>query len=178
MLPIPDADLAVYHENRQSNLMKAVFSMEWLVLLHVISAVLGLGPAYAFPLLLKKVSTAYEMQRNLSVVTRMEIFPKIFGTLALLSGLALFWLGSYGPFKQIWIAGTLLVYVLIEILVIGLLNPTAAKLLAAIGKLDSGDREVQPPSELQMSYRRVRNYHVWSCALGLIIFAFMVLKPQ
>ncbi|WP_182303631.1 DUF2269 family protein [Cohnella cholangitidis] len=151
--------------------------MEWLVLLHVVSAVLGLGPAYAFPLLLNNAPTVHEMQRNLSVVTRMEIFPKIFGTLALLSGLALFWLGSYGPFMQIWIAGTLLVYALIEIVVIGLLNPTATKLLAAIGKLDSGEKEAQPASELQMSYSRVRNYHIWSCALGLIIFAFMVIKP-
>ncbi|UUZ97479.1 DUF2269 domain-containing protein [Paenibacillus sp. P25] len=148
-----------------------------LVMIHVLSAVLGLGPAYAFPWMLRKASTVDEMKRNLLQVAYLEAFPKIFGTLAILSGLALFFLGSYGPFVQVWILGSLAVYVAIEILVIGFLNPATQKLLKLIGEPAAAAAE-QPSAMLSSLYARVRNLHLWSGVLGLLIFILMIAKPH
>lgn len=148
-----------------------------LVFIHVMSAVLGLGPAYAFPLLLRTPSTLGEMEHNLGQVARLELFPKIFGTVAILSGLALFWLGSYGPFQQLWILGTLAVYVLIEVLVVGFMNPAASKLHREVKQLkESGPSGVPDQGQLRL-YGRVRSLHSWSCLLGLVIFLLMIVKP-
>lgn len=151
--------------------------MEWLVLVHVLSAVLGLGPAYAFPFILRNTSSAQEMEKAVSLVARLEKFPKAFGTVAVVSGLLLFWLGSYGSIMQLWILGTLIVYVLIEVLIVGFLNPTARKLHAS---LQSADRTAgkELPSPIPQMYARVRNLHLWASVLSLFIFIFMILKPH
>lgn len=151
--------------------------MEWLVVIHVLAAVLGLGPAYAFPFLLRKTSSIQEMERNLGHVAHLEVFPKIFGTLAIVSGLALFFIGSYGSFAQIWILGTLIVYIMIEVLVIGFLNPTAKKLQSAIAALKTKAKQ-EANTELDGMYARVRNLHVWAGVLGLAIFILMTMKPH
>jgi hypothetical protein len=156
--------------------MKAVLKMEWLVVIHVLSAIIGLGPAYAFPFLLRNSVSVEEMERSLGHVSRLEMFPKIFGTLAVVSGLLLFWLGSYGPFLQLWIVGTLLLYVVIEILVVGFLNPAAKKLQASITSSEMKDLAQVPASVIAM-YSRVRNLHLWASILSLFIFVLMILRP-
>lgn len=149
--------------------------MEWLVLLHVLSAILGLGPAYAFPLVMKKTKSGKEMLQFVEIVGRLEIFPKAFGTIAVLSGLVLFWVGSYGAWTQVWIIGTLVVYAVTEVLVIGFLNPAAKRLQEQLSSA-SADTAAESPS-LQSLYARVRNLHVWACALGLVIYGLMIMKP-
>ncbi|GIO11933.1 hypothetical protein J19TS2_14880 [Cohnella xylanilytica] len=151
--------------------------MEWIVVLHVLSALLGLGPAYAFPLLLRHTDSAADMERALVTVTRLEIFPKLFGTLALVSGLVLFFLGSYGPFSQIWIVGSLLVYALIEAIIIGQLNPAAKKLRWILEQKAPGTGDVPPPGAPAL-FAKVRALHAWACALSVILIVLMVLKPQ
>ncbi|MFC0216574.1 DUF2269 family protein [Paenibacillus chartarius] len=151
--------------------------MVWLVIIHVLSAVLGLGPAFAFPWMLRAVSTVNDMSRNLQQVAYLEKFPKVFGSLAVLSGLALFWLGSYGPFMQLWLAGTLAVFIVTEVLVIGFLNPAANRLMKRIAESPLSP-EAAPTGDLAGLYTRVRSLHIWSGVLGLIIFVLMIAKPH
>ena len=151
--------------------------MTWLVVVHVLSAMLGLGPAYAFPLMLREANTTEEMRGNMKQVAYLEVFPKVFGTLAVLSGLALVFLNSYGPFTQAWIIGSLAVYVAIEVLVIGFLNPAANKLMQRLS--ERGDAVPSAPdAEMIPLYVRVRNLHLWAGLLGLAIFILMIAKPQ
>ncbi|TMV48976.1 DUF2269 family protein [Paenibacillus mesophilus] len=158
--------------------MKAVLNqMQWLVMLHVLSAVIGIGPTFAFPLLLRNTSSAAEMTTALGHVAKLELFPKLFGTLAVLSGFALFWLGSYGSFMQIWIIGTLLLYIVIEVLIIGFLNPTAKKLHEAVGSPDVQSGGGISPQAGAM-YARVRSYHLWATVLSTVIIVLMILKPH
>ncbi|WP_438447596.1 DUF2269 family protein [Gorillibacterium sp. sgz5001074] len=148
-----------------------------LVVLHVLSAVLGMGPAFAFPWMLKRTSSIRELQSQAGMVARLEVFPKIFGTLAVLSGLALFFAGSYGPFRQLWTLCSLVLFVLIEVLVIGYLNPAAVRLLRLADELlERQVSEVTP--ELAAVSTRVRNLHLWSGILGLAIFILMIVKPH
>ncbi|PYI50294.1 DUF2269 family protein [Paenibacillus flagellatus] len=151
--------------------------MEWLVLLHVLSAIIGLGPAYAFPLLLRPTTSVEEMERSLRQVARLELFPKISGTLAVLSGIVLFWIGSYGSLLQLWIGGTLVLYILIEVLIVGFLAPALKKLQAALSSPDARTRP-EAPAPLAAMYAKVRNLHLWATVLGTIIFILMILKPH
>lgn len=151
--------------------------MVWLVIIHVLSAMLGLGPAYAFPWMLRRASTVEEMRRNLLQVAYLEVFPKVFGSLAVISGLVLFFIGPYGPFLQVWIAGSLVVYVGIEILVIGFLNPAVGKLLKFLNEPGTGTKE-EPAANLTGLYSRVRNLHLWAGILSLLIFILMIAKPH
>lgn len=162
------------YDGEDKYVKKVVLSMQWLVVIHVLAAILGLGPAYAFPFLLRKASSIQEMERNLSQVAYLEMFPKVFGTLAVLSGLALFFIGSYGSFGQIWIMGTLIVYALIEVLIIGFLNPEAKKLQSALSSQEKQERV----ASLEPMYARVRNLHAWAGVLGLLIFILMIVKPH
>ncbi|MFC5468923.1 DUF2269 family protein [Cohnella suwonensis] len=150
--------------------------MEWLVVVHVLSAVLGLGPAFAFPVMLRKALTVEDMKNNLRMVASLEVFPKLFGTLAIVSGLTLFFVGSYGAFMQLWIFGTLAVYVVIEILVVAFLNRIAAKLQKMLAD-SSVEAVARPSGELTRMYVQVRNLHLWAGALGIVIFVLMIVKP-
>jgi len=144
-------------------------------LVHVLCAVLGLGPAYAFPFMFKAKSSNREMKKALADVSRLEMFPKLFGTLAIVSGLVLFFIGDYGAFLQIWILGSLIVYVIIEIVIVGFMNPAVKTLSTALA--DSAD-ESEPSARSLELYARVRNLHAWAGALSILIFALMVLKPH
>lgn len=150
--------------------------MEWLVFLHVVAAVVGLGPAYAFPLILKKEKSLIEMKRMVDLVARLEILPKVFGGLTLLSGLLLVWLGNYGTFFTLWISGALVLFILAEVVIIGFLTPAAKKLSAALVELsDQGATETDEHALALLT--KVRNYHITSCVMVLVILAFMVIKP-
>lgn len=152
------------------------FFMEWLVLLHVVSAVVGLGPAYAFPMILKTEKSLVELKRMAELVSRLEILPKIFGMLTLLSGLLLVWLGNYGTFFTLWIAAALILFILAEVVIIGFLTPAAKKLSATLDQLtEQGETETNLQTLGLLA--KVRNYHFTSCVLVLVIIALMVVKP-
>lgn len=150
--------------------------MQWLVLIHVLSAVIGLGPAYAFPVLLRKNPSLAEVTRMTELVNRLETFPKIFGTLAVVSGLVLVWLGSYGAFMSIWLFGALMVYVAAEVVVIGFLAPAAKRLSGALVRLNEASvSEIDQDSISLLG--KVRNLHIVVSVLATIIFVLMVIKP-
>lgn len=150
--------------------------MEWLVLLHVVSAVVGLGPAYAFPLILRKEKSLEEVKRMADLVTRLEILPKIFGGLTLLTGILLVWLGNYGTFFTLWVVAALFLFIIAEVVIIGFLTPAAKKLAMTLTQLtEQGESETNPISLDLLS--KVRNYHITSCVIVLVIIALMVLKP-
>jgi len=151
--------------------------MEWLVVIHVVSAVLGLGPAFAFPWMLRKTESAAEMEANLAQVLRLETFPKVFGSLALLSGLGLAFAGSYGSFAQLWLAGSLVLYVAIQAVVLGGMNPAVRKLQRTLAEA-AGAAERRSLEAASALYARVRILHGVAGALSLLILLLMIAKPR
>lgn len=156
--------------------MKAVLDMIWLIAVHVISAILGLGPAFAFPWVLRQTSSIHEMRHNLQLVERLEIFPKIFGSLALVSGLALFFIGSYGPILQLWIAGSLILYVGAQVVVIGFMAPAVRSLQLALGESEAAAEPVATEGIIR-KYARVRSLHTGVGVLCMLILLLMIVKP-
>ena len=150
--------------------------MEWLVFLHVIAAVVGLGPAYAFPLILKKEKSLLEVKRMVDLVARLEILPKIFGGLTLLSGILLVWFGQYGTFFTLWIGVALVLFILAEVVIIGFLTPAAKKLSTVLTELSEQGASETDEHSLRLLLK-VRNYHITSCVIVFVIIALMVFKP-
>lgn len=150
--------------------------MEWIVFVHVLSAVIGLGPGYVFPVMLRKDRSLAEVIRTTNMVSKLEIFPKVFGTLALISGLILYWLGDYGTILSLWLGGTLILFLIAEVVIIGFLAPAAKKLAILLSRLrESGASETNEESLLLLA--KVRNFHTVAGVLTTLILVLMVIKP-
>ena len=50
--------------------------MKFLVLIHVLSAIIGVGPTFFAHVLLRKTQTLEELRMSLRVGSRLEMFPK------------------------------------------------------------------------------------------------------
>lgn len=151
--------------------------MKVLVLIHVLSAIIGVGPTYFAHVLLRKNQKLDELRSSLRVGVRLEIFPKIGGTLAVLTGLLLIWLGDYGSFMQIWLFGSLIAYLLIQVIAVGFATPYQKKLAGWV--LDPANQKASSlPAEQLIQWVKARNYFYGASAIGLILFIFMIVKPS
>ncbi|WP_127580218.1 DUF2269 family protein [Paenibacillus koleovorans] len=152
--------------------------MKYLVLLHVLSAIIGVGPTFFGHVLYRKKQTANELRVSVKLMAMLEFFPKIGGSIAVLSGLLLFFLNDYyGPFTQVWLLGSLILYILIQIVVIGLATPPARKLAAWLS--DPANKNVQDslPEEPKLLLHRVNGLFYLASGMGTLLFIFMILKP-
>jgi uncharacterized membrane protein len=105
------------------------------------------------------------------------MFPKIGGSLAVITGLLLIWLGHYGSFTQIWLLGSLIAYVVIQIIAIGFATPNQKRL--GRWALDPANMsETDLPAEQVLQWVKARNYFYVASAVGLVLFIFMIIKPS
>jgi len=148
---------------------------EILVLVHVLSAIVGIGPTYASALLLRPGLSGGELQHNLRLSEKLSLFPKVGGTLAVLSGLALVFGGGYGPITQAWLLGSLALYVVIQALIVGFVAPRE-KQLAATFAGSPGAALGDPAREVLL--RQIGGLHLVALLLGTVLFALMILKPR
>jgi hypothetical protein len=150
--------------------------MKLLVLIHVLSAIMGVGPTYFAHVLLRKNQSIDELRSSLRVGSRLELFPKIGGSLAVLTGLLLIWIGNYGSFMQIWLIGSLIAYILIQIVAVGFATPAQKKLGNWV--LDPANKnETELPVEQRNNWVKARNYFYAASTIGFILFIFMIVKP-
>jgi uncharacterized membrane protein SirB2 len=150
---------------------------KWLVLFHVLTAIIGVGPTFFGHVLLRRKQNLQQLRSSLEVGKFLEPFPKIGGTLALLSGFALVIFYDYGSFVQtLWQIGALVIYALIQITVIGFASPSQKKLSQWV--LDASNYSAQElPLEQQSLFKRA-NVCFWvASSLGTLLFIFMILKP-
>lgn len=150
--------------------------MKFLVLLHVLSAIIGVGPTFFAHVLLRRRQTLEELRSSIRVDGKLEIFPKVGGTIAVITGLLLIWLGEYGPFTQLWVLGSLVLYVLIQVVVLGFAMPQQRKLAAWV--LDPANQSAKElPTDVRASLAKASNYFYIASSLAIILFIFMILKP-
>jgi uncharacterized membrane protein len=146
-----------------------------LVLIHVLTAVIGIGPTYFGHILLRKGQSYGQLRNSVGLLPLLEKFPKILGSLAVVSGILLAWLGDYG-FKQLWIYGSLAIYVIIQVVVIGFMAPEGKKL--AVKVMASTDPSDHPVSaELAADVAKVNKLNYVATCFGVILFLFMFFKP-
>lgn len=153
--------------------------MSWLqllVLVHVLSAIIGIGPTYFGHVLMRRNQTVAEYRSALQITKYLDFFPKIGGSIAVLSGLGLFFAGSYGTFTQLWLLGSLILFVLIQIIVLGFITPAMGKLRQWL-LIPANERLQQFPAEQQHIVNRISNLFYAASTLGVTLFILMIMKP-
>lgn len=147
-----------------------------LVVIHVLAAIIGIGPTFFSPLLLRNGQTLGQARYSLALMSKLEFFPKILGSLAVVSGLLLAWLGDNYGFDLFWIYGSIAIYVIIQVIVIGFLAPLGVK-AAAIANDSKEDPERPAPADLNALIVKANKVHYVATAFGVLLFLFMFFKP-
>ncbi|BBI32802.1 DUF2269 family protein [Cohnella abietis] len=151
--------------------------MKWLVLVHVLSALIGIGPTFFGHVLLRNNQTLEQLRHSMKLAGRLDFFPKIGGTIAVITGILLICLNDYGPVTQLWLIGSLVLYVLIQIVVIGFMAPTQKRLAKWV--FDASNlSKVELPQEQRAILSRANSLYYVASAMGLLLFVFMIIKPN
>jgi hypothetical protein len=107
----------------------------------------------------------------------LEFFPKIGGTIAVLTGLLLVIIGSYGSFLQIWQIGALVLYIIVQIIVIGIISPVNKRLSAWL--YDPANQDSSSlPSEQQQWLNKIDNLFYSATGCGALLFILMILGSR
>jgi len=148
-----------------------------LVVVHIMAAIIGIGPTYFSPVLLRAGQSTEQLRTSFRLGATLELFPKIGGSLAVISGLALVIIGDY-QFKDVWIYGSLAIYVIIQILVIGFAAPRQKKVFNWLFHQASAvHSSSNPPGEYNALVSQVRVIHYIATVLGIALFVLMIVKP-
>jgi uncharacterized membrane protein len=151
--------------------------MDLLVIVHVLSAIIGVGPTFYSHVLLRQNQTVEELRTSFKMMKPLELFPKIGGSLAVVTGLILVLTSDYGKFTQLWILGSLILYVLIQVIVIGMAAPNTKKV---------GDWLMNPanknadtlPSEQEKAFAKANLFFYGASTLAIVLFIFMIIRPN
>ncbi len=143
-----------------------------ILLVHILSAIVGLGPGFVMIYIVSKARTMTELRHAYLMRNRLHIFVMIGGTLLLLSGLAM---GIMRPY--LFHAGWYITSLTLFLIALGfgplVLSPRS-KPVKALLKNHTGDNipeEYYRLSKKLFFYERIENM------IFLIIIALMALKP-
>ena len=143
-----------------------------LVLVHILSAIVGLGPGFILIFIVEKAETMAELRHAYMIRNRLHIFVMIGGSLLLLSGLAMGLMNHY-----LFFAGWYVTSLMLFLIALGfgplLLSPRS-KPIKALLKSHTDDnipKEYYKLAEKLFFYERIEN------AIFLLIIILMVLKP-
>lgn len=144
----------------------------FLLLLHVSSAILGLGPGFILIYIVKKASSMTELRHAYSIRKTLHIFVMVGGTVLLLSGLAM---GALNPylFQAGWYVTALILFLIALAFGPVLLSPKS-KPIKVLLKSNTDDKI--PPEYYELArklffYERIEN------VIFFTIIVLMVLKP-
>ena len=151
--------------------------MSLLVIVHVLAAVIGIGPTYFFPALFRASLPPAELRGALVTARRLARFPQIGGPVAVLSGLALvFVIDPAHLFVQKWIFLSIFLFVVVQVIILAVAVPATKKLAAWAFHPSNADATALSP-EAEAHYRRLRVAHATATVFGTVLFGLMILKP-
>ncbi|MCL6573287.1 MAG: DUF2269 domain-containing protein [Bacillus sp. (in: Bacteria)] len=143
-----------------------------LVVIHVFSAILGLGPGFILMTVVKSGKNMTELRHSYAIRHRLHIFVMVGGSLLLITGLGM---GLINPslFRMGWYVTSLFLYMVA--LAIGplVLSPKSkpVKALLASHKGEEIPEDYWRLSKVLFQFERYEN------VIFLIIIALMILKP-
>jgi uncharacterized membrane protein len=144
----------------------------FLVLVHVLSAIIGVGATFVFPVLAVSAKNLPQLQFTLNLQKKMNLYPKVGGIFLLLSGLIL---GFMNPdyFQEIWYTGSLALYIIIEILIIGIVDRKFRTVLPKV--IEAKGEEI--PDEYNEFAKSTGPIHLVVHIMAIIIIVLMSVKP-
>ena len=151
--------------------------MEWLVTIHVLSAVLGIGPTYFGHILLRKKQSKEQLQSSLSLFGLLNYFPKIGGSIAVVSGILLVALSGW-KFSDLWIAGSLVLYVLIQVVAVAMMGPILKQLVQALNAANNKGSDSAATDGSSALLAKINRLYYTASILGAVLILLMVIKPM
>ncbi|HXG39758.1 MAG TPA: DUF2269 family protein [Candidatus Limnocylindrales bacterium] len=156
----------------------------WLLLLHVLGAIVAFGPTFVFPLVggmvAREPSVAPFVSRmNVAIVSRLVV-P---AALSLpVTGLLLVWAGGWDVLANRWLALAIVLYVLGLTVSLGVALPNARRIVAlanppAARQAPGAEVSHGPPPELRERIARSRRIGLVQMLIFLAILFLMVVKP-
>ena len=144
----------------------------FLVLIHVFSAILGLGPGFIMIYIVTRATTMTELRHAYLIRNRLHIFVMVGGTLLLLTGLSMGAMNHY-LFHAGWYVTSLTLF-LIALAFGPLILSPRSKPIKALLKNHTDDII---PAEYYGLAKRLFFYERIENVIFLIIIVLMVLKP-
>ncbi|HMY84322.1 MAG TPA: DUF2269 family protein [Saprospiraceae bacterium] len=144
-----------------------------LILVHVLSAILGLGPGFIMIYVVTRASTMTELRHAYLIRNRLHIFVMIGGTILLLTGLAMGILNPYW-FRQGWYITSLTLF----LIALGFGPAVLSPLSKPIKKLLKEHQGDDIPVHYNELIRKLFFYERIENVLFIIIIVLMVLKPD
>lgn len=151
--------------------------MEWLVTIHVLSAVLGIGPTYSGHILLRKKQSRDQLLESLSLFGLLNYFPKIGGSIAVVSGILLVALSGW-KFSDLWILGSLALYVLIQVVAVGMLGQVLKRLVQALNAAEDKERDPGETDGGSAHLAKANRLYNTASIMGTILILLMIIKPM
>ncbi|MCM3568640.1 DUF2269 family protein [Neobacillus mesonae] len=145
---------------------------EILVLLHVLAAIVGIGPAFILPVLGKSAKTGSQLRFIFGVIQRINKFPKTGGITLIVTGILLMIVGKLG-FSVLWLNLSLILFVIIEVIIIGFIEPNMKKIVQLV-MASQGEKF---PDGYAESMKRIMPLEGTVHLLTFIIILLMVIKP-
>lgn len=145
---------------------------KFLLLVHVFSAILGLGPGFIMIYVVTKAKNMTELRHAYFIRNRLHIFVMIGGTLLLLTGLTM---GTIHPdlFQLGWYVASLTLFLIALAFGPILLSPRSKP----IKKLLAEYQGEEIPEEYYLLAKELFKYERIENVIFIIIIALMVLKP-
>jgi uncharacterized membrane protein len=145
---------------------------QFIVVLHIFSAIMGMGPGFILTTVVKSGKNMTELRHSYAVRHKLHIFVMVGGTLVLITGLIM---GFMNPslFRMGWYVISLVLF--LAALAIGplVLSPRSkpVKALLALHKGEEIPEEYYRLSKILFRYEYLEN------AIFIVIIALMILKP-
>lgn len=144
----------------------------FLLLVHVLAAIIGVGAAFAFPVIMSAFTNVSQLKFTLGIMKKLDLFPKIGGLILLITGLIM---GFMSPtyFTHVWFTGSLVLYIIIESLMIGVVDRKLKPVVPIVMNAEGGEI----PNEFKDFSKATAPIQMTVHGLALIIIILMSVKP-
>lgn len=145
---------------------------QFLVIIHIISAIIGLGPGFIMTYIVTKAANMTELRHAYWLRKRIHIFVMIGGTTLMITGL---WMGMINPylFQQGWYVVSLILY----LTVLGAGPTLLASKLKPIKKILADHNHEEIPAAYEQLAKELFFYERITNGILVVIIVLMVLKP-
>lgn len=145
---------------------------EFVVLIHILAAIIGLGSSFAMPIILKGAKSFTQARFAMTLYSKIEKLVKTGSLLLLLTGLILGFLNT-SLFTTGWYLTSLIIYVLTIPITAGILP----KKIKKMQELLSGNKDGTLPGGYLKTAKESDPY-VWTLHISLVILVtLMYFKP-
>jgi hypothetical protein len=143
-----------------------------IVFVHVVCAVVGMGPAFVFPLIMKFAKTKEQLVFVNGLLEKAEKGIKLSSILLLISGFIMGFLNT-SLFQEIWYIASIVLYVVAQFFVIGVGAKNTKKVVSILEQSEGNEI----PSEVNLLNSKIIKAHYAASIIAVIMVFLMSIKP-